>query len=406
MQRFSVWGMTLTLIVIMAVIQFRSESGDVSALEETAPMNIKAWVYHDGTAAELEKLAEESPHLHLDIRRFRSPDQLFEQLIAAISVNDAPDLAEVNSLQYIEQLAHSELLQPVDIEAYALHADEKWRTYFHHDEQLWAVPISASIPVMLYNEDWLRFGGIQDPQLLSTWPQIIEAAKRRLQGLPSDRAAEHWGVVTDNEFYWYWQQMAPASSLSESLAVLQTWHRMMYHDEIMPTLSHHLAATTFVGGRAGFFLTSSDKRESLEPYIGGKFKYGILPLPETEKLVAKVDGLAVFANRESTKQEALALALRMTGMDVQSRLFHQYGRLPVRNDMMVEEGLNGEQNVLLRLSEQVRPLKRTANPVVLNDIYTRLLEQVELMEDGWDASTLREWMLQTGHWRWNGSLNE
>jgi ABC-type glycerol-3-phosphate transport system substrate-binding protein len=397
MQRFSLWGLTLTLIGVVLIIHFSKESSDVSVVEEAAPVSFEAWVFHEGTAAELERLGKEIPHLQLDIRRFRSPDQLFEELIAAISVNDAPQLAEVNSLQYLEQLIDSGALQPVDADRYEVGAAEKWRTYFSQGEQLWAVPISAAVPVMFYNGDWLRFGGIHEPQQLTTWAQMIEAASKRLQSLPQDRAAVHWGLVTDNEFYWYLQQLAPSSSMSETLAVLKTWHRMLYEDEIMPPLSHHLAATTFVGGRAGFFLTSSGMRERVEPYIGGKFKYGVLPLPETTQLVAKVDGLAVFAEHESTKHVAMRLAARMTEQSVQARLFQQYGKLSVRDELGLEpQSLNEMQQVLLTLSEQVRPIKRTANPILQHERYTLLLEQVELMEHGWDEAALREWMKQAG----------
>jgi ABC-type glycerol-3-phosphate transport system substrate-binding protein len=389
--------MALTLVGVVLVIYFSQSSRDVSAVEEPAPLEFEAWVVNESTAAQLQRLAQELEHMQLDIRRFRSPDQLYEALIAAVSVNDAPELAEVNSLQNLEPLIDSGALQPVDAERYGVQVAEKWRTYFSVNEELWAVPISAAVPVLYYNGDWLRFGGVVEPQRLTTWPKLIDAARKRLQSLPMDRAAYHWGLVADDQYYWYWLQMAPNSTPSETLAALRTWHRMVHDYAIMPPISHYMAATSFVGNRVGFYLTSSDMRGRLEPYIGGKFKFGILPLPETGDLVAKVDGLAVLAADEATRHEAMLLAARMTEQPVQEALFLEYGKLMVRDDpALAAHNLDEMQQVLLALSERVRPIARTDNPVLMHERYTMLLEQVELMEDGWDESALRDWMARAG----------
>lgn len=355
--------LSILLLVVVGAGAYKiwhSTAGPLAKRETVRPVTLEVWVYTKALAPFLEEYGRSHESVEVEVRTFRSYEQLFDELTAAISVHHMPQVVEVSSLYGIAQLAESGVLLPLqdllsDELRESLHPD--LAAYFQYEAQVWAVPYGASVPVVFYNKDLLKYSGVNDGAQLNTWDELRMAGRQ----LAADK--EYWGLVVEPEVPWLLQNLLFSHgedkvSKSKAAEVIGLWKRMIETDRIMPPLQQPLAASDFITGRAGLYLASSDKRAMLEKYIGGKFAFAMTEMPETEKYIPKVNGLAVLHSSEEKDGNALELVASMLEENMQARIAEATSQMPARTQPMSDDEEDGKRQTDPALSLDKRLNRR------------------------------------------------
>lgn len=358
--------------------------------------SVAIWVHSEGLAEMLGEFQTEHPELELDIRTFRSGMLLYEELTAAISTRTTPHIAELDSLYGVAQLAETGALLPVESEM----EDTPWKDSmpraftapFRYREHDWAVPFGAGLPVLYANMSLLKNAGFQAQPSFSGWEEALAASEKMTKDVNGDGSNDFWGIAVDREQSWYFQSLLSdkegklddGNGTSSAFAL---WKRFVYGSGVMKPLQHRLAASDFINGRAGLFVSGSDRLPMLERYIGGKFAFEMTPLPRLAQtaILPEIRALAPIRSTPEKERAALRVIKHMIGDETQQRIIRQLGLLPSRID--IADKLAGETN----LSERERYVLEAAGSLAVKNAAAgdakrwnkigELLETIELMPD-------------------------
>lgn len=336
-------------------------------------VKITAWV-RDPALADLLRVCEHrSAGVTLDIRLFRTEALLQQALVAAMTANHPPHIAEVTS--------HSGVpLNPgtfIDLHEHL--SSDMWDamhpamlSYFTDGDEPWAVPYGASVPVLFYNAVLLSHTTLPMEDIRASW-DAVRAVGQNVQAFGRRRNRDYQGLVVDREVLWYWENMrlgfsgegesrqaAPvevggsqptggagegetghavfAEGVESQRAVYEPvfklWRAMIFDDGIMPGLEQHRGLTDFVAGRAAFLMASSDKYPLLARHIGGRFSFGAIPLPGVAEAIPKVYALVAFASSVEADRAVAACLAYVTSPEVQQRVWVDGGKIPARTESM------------------------------------------------------------------------
>ncbi|GIP34163.1 extracellular solute-binding protein [Paenibacillus sp. J2TS4] len=396
MESKRIWAFVSLFLLIFVGAGFywfrHANSSPLVKREITHPVTIEAWVYTKALASSFAEFDRENDEVEVETRVFRSYEQLYDELTAAISAHHVPQVVELSSFYGIAQLAETGDLLPLDEHLPArlwdsLHPD--LTAYFQYRSSSWAMPYGASIPVLFYNQDLLRYSGVNDGSdgaQLNGWNELIQAARQVA-------ASEYWGLVVDDEAPWYFQNWLLSNgedkvTPGKAAKVLALWQRLVEEERMMPPLQQQLAASDFIDGRAGLFLSSSDKRAMLEKYIGGKFSFGMMAIPDASRFIPKVNGLAVLRSSEDKEEKALAALAYMNQTMTQERIAEATSQFPARREddgsptrVTGFDALEGARNPLLSLENRFNPVTPSIKDKERWKEMETLIEEIELSRE-------------------------
>ncbi|WP_171632048.1 extracellular solute-binding protein [Paenibacillus plantarum] len=389
LNRWIIWSIVIQLILIIVTsFMFNHRKSNTTSGEFVSGTALSIWVYSQDLETSINEFQQTYPNIDVDVRYFRSSDHLFTELMAAISANAAPQLAEIKSFYGIAQLVDAGAVLPVD----NLSLPE-WKKLqptftepFHYSDLDWAVPIGGSIPLLYYREELMK--NSQNGSF-SGWSEVVNAAiETNLIG--NEGATKgHWGIAIDKEVPWYLKSLNveasngnPAENTKFDSAI-SMWGEWVHSLNIMKPLTHRRAASDFINGKIGLFISSSEQLQTVERYIGGKFKYNAQRLPgqEEQGIVPSIDGLIVLNSSETKVKAANSFISYMIHEKTQDSLWRSSGLIPARSDVLMklqEEGQWSTSQKTILDSVRMFSVKRPAKDDFERWEYTQsLLEQLE-----------------------------
>ncbi|NBD24141.1 extracellular solute-binding protein [Paenibacillus glycinis] len=337
------WSVLAALLTTVAVLYM--PRGSTPQYETKNTVTVRAWAYSPSIPAYMDAFERRHPGVTVQVKMFTSAERLYSELTAAITANTVPQLAEIDSAFGIAGLADTGALTPLRQElatADGNRIDSRFTASYRYENQLWALPYGGSVPVVYYNADLLGSAGAASASALApfTWGRMTTLAKELTLDVDKDGETDIWGLAADRDTPWYLENMMASESASgrdPRVPAYRLWHDLVYRDGIMSPLDNHLATSDFINGQAAFLFASSDKRTTLERYIGGKFEFGVLPFPEIEgrhALLPRTSGFVMLQAGAAETAISRQLLQYLIGDEVQSSLLGDGGQFPVRADMI------------------------------------------------------------------------
>ncbi|MFB9279352.1 ABC transporter substrate-binding protein [Cohnella cellulosilytica] len=365
-QRFSLLvGFMLVVGCAVAYMIVASSQRSGSERETGQSRSLNVWIYSEELAGFFDRYEMEHSGVNVNLRVFRSWKTLYEELLTAVSANAAPQLAEIGSTYGVMQLVNRGAMLPVGERI----GPELWKRVsepfaaaFSNGGTAWAAPLGGSVPVLYGNRN--LFNAAQVDETLADWPAIGTAGRALTKDIDRDGRTDIWGLVADANMAWHHLNMAydPAvggRSEEKILDSFERWREYLNADRITPPLQHQMAASQFIYGKAGMLLATSRKRPTLEKYIGGKFEFGIVPLPGEPgqaDLLPEISGLAVLSPASEEEDLAWDCVRYMLDESVQSRLMRDASLIPARGDVakrLLKSGeLTERENAIMRLKDR------------------------------------------------------
>lgn len=205
----------------------------------------------------------------------------------------------------------------------------------------WALPFTASTPIVYYNKDLLDSVGASTDALRS-WDGIIATAKKITDSGKADGmsyAANEWG---DD---WLWQalilnaggRMMNADDTKvtfgdDSGKTAVTLLRRFVSETDMPFLDEDQAIQQFASGKLGIFIGSTAEVRVMGQTIGGKFHFGTAPYPQpanAEGGLPTGGSAAVILTKDAAKRRAAWEFLKfVTGPEGQKIVVLGSGYMP------------------------------------------------------------------------------
>ncbi|WP_010492709.1 extracellular solute-binding protein [Paenibacillus elgii] len=355
------------------------------------PASLSIWVYSKGWEDMVHAFGQRYPHIDVQIRSFRSYEQLYTELLASISAGAAPQLAEIHSFYGIAQLAATGAALPV---GNVLTAGKPaflpaFSAAFRYRGEDWAVPVGGSVPVLYYREEPFKRLAGRAPAL-GTWEEVRQTLSL-VKEPPGEEVSKGYGTMTvDKELPWYLASLSYAPKESggpaaeRTRSALELWRNLTHESKLMKPLQHDRAASDFINGKAGMYVGSSDKLPTIERYIGGKFSFDLAKLPawKQEALLPGVHGLVALKSDPDRLKAAQSFVQEITAPEAQSALWNTVGLIPARTDVIGK--LEEESALSERLRRILSWLPSLAGRVPRDDDYERwkrtehMLEQIEL----------------------------
>jgi len=267
----------------------------------------------------------------------------FREGIAARDPFDAA-IVEVHS---VSGLAAENLLEPLD---HIVAADTTFQLQdlvpatmlsLRHEQQLFAIPINRSTPVLYYNKDRFEEAGLDGPP--ETWQQLREFA-RQLTPANSDQygflASNYpwlfcslvWGaggeLVTDDK----------ASFAAHAAKPLQLWADMIHRDKTARFGDNGDSLNEFIAGRAAMSLGTSANAAICDSAC--TFDFGIAFLPRFDGCqngVPTGGGAAVMARDLPTDRQAAVWVFLsfVTSTEHAAEMSERTGYVPVRESSRI-----------------------------------------------------------------------
>ncbi|MCP3774222.1 extracellular solute-binding protein [Paenibacillus sp. MZ04-78.2] len=267
------------------------------------PASLSIWVYSKGWEDVVRAFGQSYPQIDVQIRSFRSYEQLYTELLASISAGAAPQLAEIHSFYGVAQLATTGAALPAGdvLTAGKPMFLPAFSAAFRYQDKDWAVPFGGSVPVLYYREEPFKRMAGRAPAL-GTWEEVRQTLSLAKEP-PGEEVSKGYGTMTvDKELPWFWASLsyAPkesgASAAERTRSALELWRNLTHESKLMKPLQHDTAASDFINGKAGMYVGSSDKLPTVERYIGGKFSFDLAKLPawKQEALLPSVHGLVAL----------------------------------------------------------------------------------------------------------------
>jgi len=182
--------------------------------------------------------------------------------------------------------------------------------------KVYALPFAISLPISYYNIDLVKKAGGDPNNLPTTWPQVIDLAKKiKATGSDINGVTYAWDITGN----WLWQ--APVFSQGGKMlnadetkvafndASGQFAINMLaslVNDGGMPNLSQPDSRSAFAAGKTGIHFTSTSDLTKVTQMIGGKFelKTQVFPSVKTNGKLPAGGNLVVILSKNPEKQAA------------------------------------------------------------------------------------------------------
>lgn len=331
-----IWLLSIAAVFLLAgAFIWNMANRPLSSGTEDKPQDtvtLSVWVFSKGWDAPLSEFQRNNPQITIDLRTFRAAEQLYKELLASISANAAPQLAEIQSFYGVPELASTGVVSAFDVQKLPGNAQllPAFIEPFRYQEKLWALPIGGSVPLLYYRDEVLSRAGLSSTGFRD-WFDVEKAAALPVkEGLPSSQ--ERWRLAIDKELPWYAENIGGGSVSERSLDL---WRRWVHAIRIMPPISHLMAVSDFINGKVGVLASSSDKLPMIEQYIGGKFQFDLTRFPTSDLtgILPAANGLVLMHTLPAKEKAAQSFVEFMMDSTAQSFIWTHMGYIPAKTDV-------------------------------------------------------------------------
>jgi ABC-type glycerol-3-phosphate transport system substrate-binding protein len=397
LKQWTLWGIAALLIFTVGAfysMNMNQASGVNSESDRTTAISI--WLYSEGWETYVNEFKQLHPNIDVDVRNFRSSEQLFTELTASISANAAPQIAELHSYYGLSQLVDTKAVIPVE-HALIEGGNQLHPTFtapFHYEGNDWAVPFGGGLPLIYYRQELLKH---PQEKTFTSWDQIVQAAQQPLSEGSELGGNGHVGLAIDNELPWFVDNLSFTSDSagekdssvksSRVYAALSAWSDWIHLSGIMKPLVHRRAASDFINGKIGVFLSSSEMLPTVERYIGGKFQFdaGRIPTLAQQGIVPEIHGMVLMQAAPAKVQAAQSFIAYLLLEQTQASLWHSKGLIPSRSDVLVklqeEDVWSQRQKMILDSARMLAVKPPSADDYERWVSMTTLVEQLEQNKD-------------------------
>ena len=280
--------MTVSVIIIIFCLSFLYSFKPDSSIEQQVVIKeqITFWSYSEELIKQANQFEKEYPHIKVITKLVSNPETLLEEIYAAISAGNPPDIAEIPSWYGIYPLIDEGAIYPV---SEFLHEDYKWELTeafakrFQYNNELWAIPVSYEVPVLFIHEMMI-------PKMENNSHSQVILSEITFE-YQKDISKMKWVVNADNNYPWYLSNLNNRNELGDST----TAEELVESNRSFLFLENHLALTEFVNGEGGVLISSSSKLQLVEQQVGNKFKWKVSAFPiEKNNIIPNGNGLVAF----------------------------------------------------------------------------------------------------------------
>ncbi|NGM83443.1 extracellular solute-binding protein [Paenibacillus sp. 7124] len=391
-----VWAALLVIITVTVIVysNYFTEVKRVPEQYDTEKEKLVCWIYTDGWSDLLAAYQNTHAGVELDVRVFPSYKELYTELLAALSIQTAPQIVELDSSYGLSELVSMNALAPVSGSALLpgeiMPAAAKPFTY---GERLWAVPAGVSVPVMFYNKNLMKWTGVDKAIDFSSLEELGSKTKAWKADLTARKSAgwEQALVMDDSKPFILlnlWEQSRqsglPGNQRLERL--LRVWSGLVFDSKAMKPLRSQLAPSDFISGKTLFYMTNSNMIPWLDHYIAGKFEYDMLPAPLAggNVLLPHISSFGIVAG-EKAGSAAEDVVNYLASSEAQAKVLEATGYLPVRNQTIEaisrNYALNRKYGVLLGAAGTLESLKPSADAGLRWEQITQILNHLEMEQE-------------------------
>lgn len=298
-------------------------------------------------AALVQRFAELHPSIDVHTQQGGDNwDPHLQSTLRAGLVGDLPDLSH-QTLAYTRVLLRRGFVQPLDRfidqaggpDGLGLPRDlmESARL----DGQIYALPVSTTLPVIYYNASLLRQAGVQGQGMPDDWPGIIAAA-RAVAVLRPGLSGGYMEYTATNA--WMFQnilsslggRMVNASETDiafespegiEALRIMQAFGAASAAD-----MTQNQARQAFNAGTVGILVRSASGIPSVQEAVGTRFelRVGLFPVPSPQgHLLGAGNGVVLFTKEPERQRAAWEWMRYVTGPEAQAVIARMTGYMPV-----------------------------------------------------------------------------
>ncbi|QWU13319.1 sn-glycerol 3-phosphate transport system substrate-binding protein [Paenibacillus sophorae] len=391
-----VWAALLVIIAVTVIVysNYFTEVKRVPEQYDTENEKLVCWIYTDGWSELLSSYQETHPGVELEVRVFSSYKELHNELLAALSIQTAPQIVELDSSYGLSELVQSNALAPVSGKALlpeeTLPAATKPFTY---GERLWAVPAGVSVPVMFYNKDLMKWTGVDKVTDFYSLEELGFKTKAWKADLTARNSAgwEQALVMDDSKPFILlnlWEQSRqsslPGNQRLEQL--LRVWSGLVFDSKAMKPLRSQLAPSDFISGKTLFYMTNSNMTPWLDHYIAGKFEYDMLPAPLAGGgvLLPHISSFGIVAGKKAAGA-AEDVVNYLASSEAQAKVLEATGYLPVRTQTIEaisrNYALNRKYSVLLGAVGKLESLAPSEDARLRWERITLILNHLEMEQE-------------------------
>jgi len=273
-------------------------------------------------------------------------DTLLDATLRSGLIDDLPDVSH-QSLTYTRLLQRRGFAQPIDglfhdsggVDALALSASMV--DVCRHEGQLYALPVSTTLPVLYANADLLARAGEPAEGLGDDWPGVIRSA-RRVAALRDRSIGGYLEYTAPNT--WMFQNIL--ASLGGSLVDAGETKVMFDRPEGLEALrtiqafgtagstdlTQEQARQAFNAGAMGILMRSASGIPSVQTAAQGKFalRISLPPVPSAQgRLVGAGNGVVMFTRNLRKRQAAWKWMRFVTEPESQATIARATGYMPV-----------------------------------------------------------------------------
>jgi len=388
------FGMILgsaAVILLVIISSLMHNPNRVIDQEVKVESSIECWVYTKELAEYMKDFEKQNPQYNVEVRGFSSAEQLYEELSAAISANAAPNLAEINGIYGVAQLADSGML--ISLKDHL--APDVWQklhpafvSQFTYKDTYWALPIGGEIPVVYYNANLAKHANLNLYTGLEDKAYFMNGAQKLTLDVDKDGEPDIWGLGIDSKTPWFFTNWVNRHNLIDDrdkawLAPLQLWQQLVFDYRVMKPLHHQLALSDFINGNVGFLISSSSRTLLLDRYIGGKFSYNVLSFPMFEggQIIPNASGFALIHSSPDKMQLATRLMEYVIDLEHQKSMLQHTGLIPARTEaidlLIYNENTSSKEQAILEMQNQFMRITPNRSDY---DRWEKLKEIIEKLE--------------------------
>lgn len=395
----NVWlGISIVIMVWMAIYIIRINQEDFNLSQQSSPrVIIELWASTPAVIEMAKHYDSQHPELQINTRYFYNQDLLLEELYGAISATAPPDIAEIGAHYGIYPLIESKAILKLNDWLPEDRLDDLVpgiASRYTYQDDLWAWPLGASLPVIYYNQTLLMNNGIFLPNRIQTWDELWQLSSMLLEKQTSLNG-KLWGFHTDLNTSWYLMTHLRQKGDDDiyrtdperlTPELFEEWSSIVWEQKLMPPLTHQSALTQFVNGQGGFLLSSTEKLSLIEGSIAGKFEWGVLPIPKSRSNGAKGytsggSGLVAFDGDHS--MQALQFIEFAADQEQAVRMGREVNYIPAQLSLLQNSSIFSDY----RINEHLRTILKEALDIEVVQItahdhliWSRLLDIQEQLE--------------------------
>ena len=344
----------------------------------------------------------------------------WDKINIAIASNTAPDIgyhtldnvifrAGNNALYNISDLIREDIENGVDTIDVSVFSENQLE-FATYDDDLYALPFSATVRMMFYNLDLFAEAGLTEDDVPTTWSELYEVAKQlddvsgnTINVLGFDPS---FGEGTYHQYLWtagldfFDEDLNPTLNTDRHLEILEWMYdfNKEYPRSVLDAFgeaNQMLGINPFAAGRVAMMVANDGLYETLRP-LEGQLNYGVAPIPVPDEDGVRVNWGSGFSiemynkNNPERREATWAFLKYLMDHDKQIELSDTLGWL-MSNIPAMEEYAEGNPILEAFVNELEYAVDKVYVPYAPN---WHAVDWVQFFEQGQSSALTPEQVLQ------------